>query len=71
MLNLNSNLVCILRLTKVISANTPIIKKWLDAKESNSKIIAFEDQFLSPINIENVIKSLFNLINKKTPGIFH
>ncbi len=71
MLDLDSNLVCILRLTKVISANTPIIKKWSDAKESNSKIIAFTDQFISPINIENVCKSLFNLINEKHPGLFH
>lgn len=61
---------CILRLTKVISKNTPIIEYW-NKELNNGKIIwAYNDRFIAPVKILKVIQTIEILIKKKQNGIF-
>ena len=61
---------CILRLTRVISKNTPIIEYW-NKELNNGKIIwAYKDTFLAPVKILKVIQTIQILIKKKKNGIF-
>jgi len=67
--NLKKN-SCILRLTKVISKNTPIIRYW-NKKLNNGKMIwAYKDRFMAPIKIFKVIQTIEILVKKKQNGIF-
>lgn len=61
---------CILRLTKVISKNTPIIEYW-NKQLNNGKVIwAYKDRFIAPVKIFKVIQTIEILIKKKQNGIF-
>jgi dTDP-4-dehydrorhamnose reductase len=67
----NTNNACILRLTKVISKNTPFIKHWEQQLSKGIDIYAFNNKFLSAVSIESVISAIHILINSKKNGIFH
>jgi len=62
---------CILRLTKVISKNTPFIERWMNELREGKDIVAFTNKFISPVDIADVVKSIYLLILEKVPGIFH
>lgn len=68
--DLPSNSACVLRLTKVISDNTPLIQNWKTDAESGKLIKAYSNRFISPVYIKDVIDSIFLLINHKQNGIF-
>ena len=61
----------IVRLTKVVSWNTPFINSWLSDSLMGSPIKAFSNRFLSPITIEYVCDALVKLISTQSNGIFH
>ena len=61
----------ILRLTKVISFNTPLIRKWRELYKLNKNIKVFEDKFLSPISLDKVFVTLNLILKEKLYGIFH
>ena len=61
---------CILRLTKVISKNTPLIEYWSRELNKGKIIWAYKDIFLAPIKILKVIQTIEILIKKKQNGIF-
>jgi dTDP-4-dehydrorhamnose reductase len=60
----------ILRLTKVLSKNTLFLSNWYKAGLSGEKIVAFNDQFLSPVTIDQVLEAIYLLIIKKQKGIY-
>ena len=60
----------ILRLTKVISSSTPFVKKWIDQCKNNEEIIVYEDLFISPIILEDVIRIINKLIGLNASGIY-
>ena len=66
-----SNMSAILRLTKVISENTPIIKKWLLDYKSKRSIIAYRDKYISPISLSDIFIGLNIIIKRKYCGIYH
>ena len=68
-LNTNKK-ACILRLTKVISKNTPIIKHWENQLRQGIVIEAYTNKFLSPVSIESVVASIQILIDSKHSGVF-
>lgn len=68
--NIVSNKSCILRLTKVITKNTPFIEHWKNEVKLKRSIKTFKNKFLSPVNIDIVINSIYLLIKKKQTGIF-
>jgi dTDP-4-dehydrorhamnose reductase len=69
--DLPSNSACVLRLTKVITDNTPFIQKWKTESESGKLIKAFSNRFISPVDINEVIDSIILLINHRQGGTFH
>ena len=66
-----SNMSAILRLTKVISENTPIIKKWQTNYRLKRKIIVYQDKYISPISLREIFISLNIIIKRKSCGIYH
>ena len=61
----------ILRLSKVISPNTPIIKKWLNEYAEGKLIYAYRDKFIAPVSLDEVFLKLNILLSVKKSGIFH
>ena len=66
-----SDMSAILRLTKVISENTPIIKKWLVNYKLKRNIIAYQDKYISPISLNDIFISLNIILKRKSSGIYH
>ncbi|MEK9569188.1 MAG: sugar nucleotide-binding protein [Paracoccaceae bacterium] len=67
---LPSKTACVLRLTKVITDNTPFVQKWRDAAKDGGEIAAFDNRFFSPVSIKEVVDAIEVLINHKENGIF-
>ena len=61
---------CILRLTKVISRKTPLLIKWIEKANKGDKIIAYSDEYISPLPIEMLSKQINIIIKKKATGIY-
>ena len=61
----------ILRLSKVISPDTPIIKKWLNEYAAGKPIYAYRDKFIAPVSIKDVFLKLNILLSAKKSGIYH
>ena len=67
---LSSSKAWILRLTKVITDGTQFVQNWRNAAKNDDKITAFDDRFIAPVNIEDVVKTIELLIKHKNSGIF-
>ena len=61
---------CVLRLTKVITKNTPFIERWKKEAKQGKTIKTFINRYLSPIDIGNVVDKIHLLIKEKQCGIF-
>jgi dTDP-4-dehydrorhamnose reductase len=62
--------IAILRLTKVITSSTPFVRRWIEQFDRSESITAYEDCYLSPINISDVISNIELLIKRRSSGIF-
>jgi dTDP-4-dehydrorhamnose reductase len=68
----NSTGVCsIVRLTKVFSATSLLLKKWRDQGMESQGIEAFFDITLSPISLNYVVNSLVEVGDRKLAGCVH
>jgi len=61
----------ILRLTKVIHSDLPLLKEWNKKLAKKEKITAFTDMFICPVCIENVVEKINTLVVDKKNGIYH
>ena len=61
---------CILRLTKVIYQDIPLLKNWLEKLSKGKFVFAFEDMTLSPVKLNEVVIKIDNLVNDNAVGIF-
>ncbi len=61
----------VLRLTKVVHPELPLLKQWQFCLESGQTIEAFADMYLSPVSLEEVVLRIDNLIRSRETGIFH
>ena len=61
---------CVLRFTKVISKETPFIKRWESESEKGLFIKAYSNKFISAISIDRAISAIQLLIYTKKSGIF-
>lgn len=61
----------IVRLTKVLSWETPFINKWLLDASKHLPVLAFSDLSLSPISIEYVCDAMLKVIANRSVGVFH
>lgn len=63
--------VAIVRLTKVISAKSGIVFKFISELKAGNKLSAFGDLKFTPISLVFVCRSLISIASKRSPGIFH
>jgi dTDP-4-dehydrorhamnose reductase len=61
----------IIRLTKVISRDTPLIANWTRTLRSGERISAFTDMVLAPIDQATVVTAIIQLLTRRTGGIFN
>jgi len=70
LLLLNKEKVIIFRISKVMSINDEIFKKWVNLIKKNTKIDVFSDHFIAPISINDVCICLNYLVNNDIYGLF-
>lgn len=63
--------VAIVRPTKVISAKTGIVFKFISELKAGNKLNAFGDLKFTPISLIFLCRSLIDIASKRSPGIFH
>lgn len=60
----------VLRLTKVIVKGDPRIRAWHEALQKGNKVTAFDDIFLSPVTLDNVLAAMLDIGTSRAPGIY-
>lgn len=60
-----------LRLTKVLSPNSPLIKLWRGEEEVKRKAVAFDDVLVSPVDLSSVSGAIREILLSRIPGAFH
>ena len=63
-------LVSIIRLTKIIIPGENIFANWLSLLQKGEKIMAFKDQYFSPVAIDLAIYALMAVIDDDNEGIY-
>ena len=61
----------VLRLTKVISANSPIVRFWRGEGGDSERPVAFDNVLVSPIEINHVSGAIQDILRSRTPGVYH
>lgn len=64
------NKAVILRATKVISEESPIIKKWSYEISQGREIYAYSNVFISPISLEKLNKVIYDILNTREHRIY-
>ena len=64
------NKAAILRTTKVISEESPIIKKWAHEISQGRDIYAYSNVFISPIRLDELNKVIYDIINIRKHRIY-
>jgi dTDP-4-dehydrorhamnose reductase len=63
------NSVAVVRMSKVLSPNMPLVKGWIQALQSNKPIHAFSDKVMAPVSLSFVIDVLHRIAELRLPGI--
>lgn len=63
--------VAAVRLTKVLSGMTPLVRGWLDNLQQGREIAAYRNLLFAPISLRYAIEALLTIAEKCEPGIFH
>ena len=66
-----SNAIAIVRLTKVLSSDYPLIIHWINALKKGECIEPFSDYYLSPISLNKVIDCLKKVGEQRLSGVIH
>jgi len=64
------HMACVLRLTKVISANTSFISNWQNQLNEGKGVKVFANKLLSPVSINEVTKAIARCVVSRKPGIY-
>jgi dTDP-4-dehydrorhamnose reductase len=67
---LSSSGGAVLRMTKLVSSNSPLLKGWNDSLAKGLPVRAFHDHSLSPIQSDAVIEAIGAMIELKASGLF-
>jgi dTDP-4-dehydrorhamnose reductase len=62
--------VAVVRLTKVLAAETPVLAKWRIALRSGESIHPFSDMVMAPVSPAFVVDALVRIARSRSPGIF-
>ena len=60
----------IVRLTKVVEPNLPMIKNWIDRLQGHQPIEAFSDMVLAPVSLRQVVEVLVQVGHQMQAGCF-
>jgi len=63
------NSVVVVRLSKVLNPNLPLVKGWIQALRSNKPIYAFSDKVMAPVSLSFAIDVLHRIGQVCPPGI--
>jgi len=63
--------VAIVRLTKVLGPESPIVQRFLRHLRNRETFEAFSNLYLSPISLRYVIESLCAIAERRASGVFH
>jgi len=61
----------ILRLTKVLYPNFPLFVKWTNDLRANKRILPYNDLYIAPVLIPNLLELLIHLMNNPCFGVLH
>jgi len=61
----------VLRLTKVIYPELPLLKQWKTDLKAGKAIEAFTDMYLAPVMLSEVIQRIDELVQGERKGIYH
>ena len=64
------SLACVLRIAKVLTAETVLIRRWIDCLVRGQPVEAFHDVTISPLTLESVVDALVALGAQPQGGIF-
>jgi dTDP-4-dehydrorhamnose reductase len=63
--------VAIVRMTKVLSSTTDIVRKFMEHLKRGESVEAFSDFYLSPVSLSYVVNCLLIIESLRAGGIFH
>jgi len=63
--------VAIVRLTKVFSSRTPVVRGFMRHLEKGERFEAFSDLYISPVSLRYVVAALMEIERRRSGGIFH
>lgn len=66
-----SDLGCVVRLTKVAESLLPLARDWKDHFECGLAVEPFRDMRFSPISLDVCVEGMLSLAEKRLPGVFH
>jgi len=61
----------VLRLSKVIYPDLPLLRQWGSSLQAGQSIEAYTDMYLAPISLEKVVNRIDQLVHNRETGIFH
>jgi len=71
---LSSNLPsrsAIVRLSKVLSKETPLIKNWIEQLKTKQTLTPFSDHYLAPVWLADVVELFKTIALQRCAGVFH
>ena len=63
--------VAIIRLTKVLSHETPLVREWLSALHHNAPIQPFNDRVLCPVSLNFSATAVADIARRGIGGVYH
>jgi dTDP-4-dehydrorhamnose reductase len=63
--------VAVVRLTKVLAAEMPLIGRWVEALKAGRPVEAFTDLICAPIPVDFVVEGLVRIGTQQKGGLFH
>lgn len=60
----------VLRLTKVLTMDNPLIKGWIDALRAGRQVEAFSDLTISPLRVSDVTAALTAVVDDRGGGVY-
>lgn len=71
LINNFKNKFIILRLSKVLDSNFELINNWISNLKENHLIYPFDDLYISPVFIDDLMDLIIHLFNNSERGVFH
>lgn len=66
---LSPTMISIVRFTKVLSPNMPLLKEWINSLKKNEIIYPFSDMVMAPITLSFAVNVLHRIAEKRLHGI--